>query len=95
MEERNKLIYLDNAATTRVIPEVREAMEPFFSEFYGNPSAIYHFAGEAKQAVDHAREILAKGIGAKPEEIYFTGGKHAPEEVIEQLGSQGNSGSLC
>lgn len=74
MEERNKLIYLDNAATTRVIPKVREAMEPFFSEFYGNPSAIYHFAGEAKQAVDHAREILAKGIGAKPEEIYFTGG---------------------
>lgn len=70
----NKLIYLDNAATTRVLPEVVEAMTPYFTEFYGNPSAIYDFAGNTKEAVDAARGILAKGIHAKPDEIYFTGG---------------------
>lgn len=75
-EVRNmdKYIYLDNAATTQVYPEVVEAMTPFFTEYYGNPSAIYSFAGEAAKAVSDAREILAKGIGAKTEEIYFTGG---------------------
>lgn len=70
----SQLIYLDNAATTQVYPEVVEAMVPFFTEHYGNPSAIYSFAGEAKKAVDEARRILAKGINGKPEEIYFTGG---------------------
>lgn len=70
----NKLIYLDNAATTQVYPEVVEAMTPYFTEYYGNPSAIYSFADEAKKGVDEARRVLAKGIGAKPEEIYFTGG---------------------
>lgn len=70
----NKLIYLDNAATTQVYPEVVEAMTPYFTEYYGNPSAIYSFADEAKKGLDEARRVLAKGIGAKPEEIYFTGG---------------------
>lgn len=70
----NKLIYLDNAATTRVLPEVVEAMTPYFTEYYGNPSAIYDFAANTKEAVDAARGILAKGIHAKPDEIYFTGG---------------------
>ncbi len=69
-----KVIYLDNAATTQVYPEVVEAMAPFFTEFYGNPSAIYSFAGEANKAVTKAREQLASVIHAKPEEIYFTGG---------------------
>ena len=70
----DRLIYLDNAATTQVYPEVLEAMTPFFTEYYGNPSAIYTFAGKGKKAVDEARAVLASGIGAKPEEIYFTGG---------------------
>ena len=70
----SKLIYLDNAATTQVNPEVLEAMTPYFTEYYGNPSAIYAFAGNVKKAVDEARAALASGIGSKPEEIYFTGG---------------------
>lgn len=70
----SKLIYMDNAATTQVYPEVLNEMLPYFTEHYGNPSAIYSFAGEAKRGVDHAREIVAKAIGAKTDEIYFTGG---------------------
>lgn len=69
-----KLIYLDNAATTKTAPEVVEAMLPYFSELYGNPSSIYSLAGESKKAVDHAREIIAGALGAQPEEIYFTVG---------------------
>lgn len=70
----SNLIYFDNAATTQVYPEVLEAMLPFFTEYYGNPSAIYGFADEAKKAVDEARAVLAMGIHARMEEIYFTGG---------------------
>lgn len=70
----SKLIYLDNAATTQVYPEVLEAMIPYFTEYYGNPSAIYGFADQAAKAVDHSRETIAGLIGAKTEEIYFTGG---------------------
>lgn len=70
----SKLIYMDNAATTQVYPEVVNEMLPYFTEHYGNPSAIYSFAGEAKRGVDHARETVAKAIGAKTDEIYFTGG---------------------
>lgn len=70
----NKLIYLDNAATTKVDEEVFEAMKPFFTEYYGNPSAIYTFADNAKKPVDDARAAIASVIGAKTEEIYFTGG---------------------
>lgn len=69
-----KLIYLDNAATTRVYPEVLEAMTPYFTEYYGNPSAFYSFSNTAGKAVAEARENIAKLIGAKTEEIYFTGG---------------------
>lgn len=70
----DKLIYLDNAATTSTSPEVFEAMKPYFSELYGNASSIYRFAGQATKAVDSARETIAKFINAKPSEIYFTGG---------------------
>lgn len=70
----NKLVYLDNAATTQVYPEVLEAMLPFFTEHYANPMAIYSFAGEAEKAVAKARKQVADVIGAGSEEIYFTGG---------------------
>lgn len=67
-------IYLDNAATTKVYPEVVEEMKPFFTEYYGNPSSVYSFAGEANKAVLKAREEIADFIHGKPEEIYFTAG---------------------
>lgn len=70
----DKLIYLDNAATTKVLPAVLDEMLPYFSEIYGNPSAVYSFASKAKSAVDKARDSVADLIGAKSEEIYFTGG---------------------
>lgn len=70
----NRIIYLDNAATTRVREEVFEEMLPFFRETYSNPSAIYSFAGEARKAVGTARERAAALIGAKAGEIYFTAG---------------------
>lgn len=69
-----KIIYLDNAATTRTAPEVVNAMLPYFTENYGNPSSIYEIAGRSKEAVTKARELIAKVLGAKTEEIYFTAG---------------------
>ncbi len=69
-----KYIYLDNAATTKTAPEVVEAMVPYFSQFYGNPSSVYSFAGESKKAVTEAREIIAESLGAKTSDIYFTAG---------------------
>ncbi len=68
------MIYLDNAATTRVSEEVFEAMKPYFCEKYANPSSIYSFAGSAAKAVDEARRQSAALIGAQPNEIYFTAG---------------------
>ena len=70
----DKIIYLDNAATTKVDHEVLEAMLPYFEQVYGNASSIYRFAGQAKKAVDDAREVVADYLGAKPKEIYFTAG---------------------
>jgi len=69
-----KKIYLDNAATTKTRPEVVEAMLPYFTEMYGNPSSIYEFATQNKKAVDEARETIANAMGADISEIYFTGG---------------------
>lgn len=70
----NPFIYLDNAATTQLDEAVLQEMLPFLRQTYGNPSAVYHFAEESQKAVDHAREQTAGLIGAKPEEIFFTGG---------------------
>ena len=68
-----KVIYLDNAATTKTKPEVVEAMLPYFTEYYGNPSSIYDFSAPAKAAVAKAREAIADSIGAQAREVYFTG----------------------
>lgn len=70
----SSFIYLDNAATTAVKPEVFEKMKPFFIENYSNPSAVYRFAGQSKEPVEQAREDIAGILGAKVKEIYFTAG---------------------
>ena len=69
-----KLIYLDNAATTRTAPEVVEAILPYFTENYGNPSSVYSFASANKEVLDRQRDIIAGILGAKSNEIYFTAG---------------------
>ena len=70
----DQFIYLDNAATTKTNPQVVEAMLPYFSENYGNPSSVYGLASASKSAIESTREIIAKSIGAKRNEIYFTAG---------------------
>ncbi len=78
MEDRNIMskpfIYMDNAATTKVAPQVLDAMLPYFSEIYANGSSVYQFGQTAKEAIENARAQAADLIGARPEEIYFTGG---------------------
>ena len=69
-----KRIYLDYAATTPVHPEVIKAMLPYFSDAFGNPSSLYSYGLEARQAIEAARNKVAESIGAKNEEIVFTGG---------------------
>ena len=67
-------IYADNAATTKTAPEVVDAMLPYFTEHFGNPSSVYGFAAANKEVITKQREIIAKALGAKTEEIYFTAG---------------------
>ena len=67
-----KNIYLDNNATTRVAPEVTEAMLPFFNDLWGNPSSMHYFGGQVKQHIDKARGQVASFFGADPSEIVFT-----------------------
>ena len=69
-----KIIYLDHAATTATRPEVVDAMLPYFTEMYGNPSSVYSFSQKSKEAITAGREKIAKTLGASPEEIYFTAG---------------------
>lgn len=90
-----KVIYLDNAATTKVRPEVVDAMLPFFTENYGNASAVYSVGATAKEALTTAREQVARVIGAKSEEIYFTAGgsesdNWALKATAELLKEKGN-----
>ena len=69
-----RLIYLDNPATTKTAPEVVEAMLPYFTEHFGNPSSVYGFAAANKEVITRQREIIADTLGAKSNEIYFTAG---------------------
>lgn len=68
------LIYLDNAATTKTAKEVVDAMLPYFTEQYGNPSSIYSLGAKSKEAVTDARGMIAESLGAQENEIYFTAG---------------------
>jgi len=70
----DKMIYMDHSATTPVKKEVLQEMLPYFSEYYGNPSSVYQLSSKSKLAIDKARDQVAKGLGAKKSEIYFTGG---------------------
>ena len=66
------MVYLDNAATTRVCPEAAEAAVHMMTECFGNPSTTYKLGREAKAAVDKARGQIAKALGCQPDEVYFT-----------------------
>jgi len=67
-----KTVYVDNNATTKVAPEVLEAMLPYFSELYGNPSSMHFFGGQVQKKVDEARDKVADFLGAEPSEVVFT-----------------------
>lgn len=71
---KEDVIYLDNAATTRVADEVEEAMRPYLGDKFGNASTIYSYGEEAREAIEHARCVIAESLEAKPSEIYFTSG---------------------
>lgn len=66
-------VYLDNAATTALSPRVLEAMLPYFTQYYGNPSSVHAFGREAKQGLDKARDQVAKALHCEPSEVIFTG----------------------
>ena len=89
------MIYLDHAATTLVKPEVLEAMLPYFTEAYGNPSSVYRLAQRNKKAIDDARATIANHLGAQPNEIFFTSGgteadNWALKGTAEALKEKGN-----
>lgn len=89
------MIYVDNAATTMLEPEVLEKMMPYLTEFYGNASSIYRFGQEAKEVVNKSRETIAKCLNADAKEIYFTSGgsesdNWALKGVADALSKKGN-----
>ena len=71
---KDKLIYLDNAATTKVKPEVLEAMLPYFTDYYANPSAVYNFSSKVRNDMTVAKEVIADSLLVSSREIYFTSG---------------------
>ncbi len=91
----DRMIYLDNAATTATRPEVVQAMLPYFTEQFGNPSSLYSFAAKNRTAVENARKAIAGALGATPQEIYFTAGgtesdNWAIKGVASALKAKGN-----
>ena len=88
-------VYMDNAATTSLAPEVLEQMMPYLTDIYGNPSSVHSFGREAKAGVDKARQQLAKALNAELDEIIFTGcGTESDNTVLlgvaERYKSKGN-----
>jgi len=91
----NDTIYFDNAATTRVRPEVYEAMAPYFDGGYGNPSGIYGASRAAKKTVEEARAKVALAFGAEPDEIFFTsGGTEADNWAVKGAASANGGGHV-
>ena len=83
-------VYLDNAATTKVDEKVRKAMQPYFSEKFGNASSKHSLGQEAKMALEESRNVIAKSIHAKPGEIFFTGsGTESNNWTIKGVGLSG------
>jgi cysteine desulfurase len=83
-----RTVYMDHSATTYVRKEVLDAMVPYFTEHFGNPSSIYHIARDSKKAIDMARAQVAKALGAEPDEIYFTsGGSESDNWAIKGIAS--------
>ena len=78
------MIYLDNAATTKMTPEAKAAMEPYFDDVYGNASSLYSFGQVAKERLEAARKVVADCLGADAGEIYFTSG-----------GSESDNWAIC
>ena len=74
MSNQSARIYLDNAATTSLDPVVLEAMMPYFTDKFGNPSSIYSYGRESRLAIENARKSVAKILNAHPAEIFFTSG---------------------
>ncbi|MFC2302085.1 MAG: aminotransferase class V-fold PLP-dependent enzyme, partial [Selenomonas artemidis] len=90
MSER--IVYLDHAATTPIDPRVYEAMQPYLSGVYGNPSSLHTFGQLARRGIDRAREKTAALIGALPEEIFFTsGGTESDNWAIRGLAEAGRT----
>lgn len=88
-------IYLDNAATTPIAPEVKEAMLPYLIDFYGNPSSLYRFGQKCKEAVENARTVIAQAIGAKEKEIYFTSGGSESDNWVLRWATEHSKVSPC
>ena len=83
-------VYADNAATTAVSKTALDAMMPYLTDYYGNPSSLYAFAQKAKEALEEARATVASIIGAEPREIYFTsGGSEADNQAIVSMAKFG------
>ena len=80
-----QFVYADNAATTKLSPAVLEAMMPYLTEEYGNPSSLYRFGNHAKRAIEQARKEVADVLGAEPVEILFTGGGTEADNWVKEI----------
>ena len=80
-----RFVYADNAATTKLSQPVPDAMMPYLTEEYGNPSSLYRFGNHAKRAIENARAQVAKAINADPFEILFTGGGTEADNWVKEL----------
>ena len=89
-------IYADHAATTQIVPEVLEAMQPYLHDEYGNPSSIYGLSIKSRYALKQARMVIADSLGCQPEEIYFTsGGSESDNWALKGVAFQNPNTADC